>query len=173
MNILCTICARKGSKGLKNKNFLKLNGKELFWYSYNQAKKVKSISNIVTRERFWSFKKNINFFRFNFFYKLIRIRWNYNIGKVPVIRHAFKKAENYYKKKFDIIMDLDVSSPLRNIKDIKNCLKMFKKKKSTNLITGTMQSYIEFFFFFFKIFFNSIKRLSQFNFFYISLQMFE
>ena len=25
-------------------------------------------------------------------------------------------------------MDLDVSSSLRNIKDIKNCLKMFKKK---------------------------------------------
>ena len=34
-------------------------------------------------------------------------------------------------------MDLDVSSPLRNIQDIKNCLDMFKKKKSTNLITGT------------------------------------
>ena len=48
-----------------------------------------------------------------------------------------KKAENFYKKKFDIVMDLDVSSPLRNIQDIKNCLEMFKNKKSTNLITGT------------------------------------
>lgn len=26
MSILCTICARSGSKGLKNKNFLKING---------------------------------------------------------------------------------------------------------------------------------------------------
>ncbi len=137
MNILCTICARKGSKGLKNKNFLQLNGKELFWHTYNQAKKVKSISNIVISTDSDQFIKKVKSKKIDIFFKRPKSLAGNNIGKVPVIRHAFKKAEDYYKKKFDIIMDLDVSSPLRNIKDIKNCLKMFKKKKSTNLITGT------------------------------------
>ena len=36
--ILCTICARKGSKGLKNKNILKLSGKPLI-FSYNFSSK--------------------------------------------------------------------------------------------------------------------------------------
>ena len=137
MNILCTICARKGSKGLRNKNFLKLNGKELFWHTYNQAKKIKAISNIVISTDSQSFIKKIKSKKIDIFFERPKFLSGSQIGKVPVIRHAVKKAENYYKKKFDIIMDLDVSSPLRNIKDIKNCLKMFKNKESTNLITGT------------------------------------
>ena len=112
MNILCTICARKGSKGLKNKNFLKLNGKELFWHTYNQAKKVKSISNIVISTDSDQFIKKVKSKKIDIFFKRPKSLSGNNIGKVPVIRHAFKKAENYYKKKFDIIMDLDVSSPL-------------------------------------------------------------
>ena len=45
MNILCTICARKGSKGLKNKNLLKIN--TFNFYSIDQAKKVKEITDII------------------------------------------------------------------------------------------------------------------------------
>ena len=37
--ILCTICARKGSKGLPNKNVLNLFGKPLIYHSLDQAKK--------------------------------------------------------------------------------------------------------------------------------------
>ena len=47
MNILCTICARKGSKGLKNKNIANLNGKPLIIHTLNQAKKIKFIKDIV------------------------------------------------------------------------------------------------------------------------------
>ena len=46
-NILCTICARKGSKGLKNKNFLNLLGKPLIVHTIDQAKKVKFLTKIV------------------------------------------------------------------------------------------------------------------------------
>ena len=37
--ILCTICARGGSKGLKNKNIKKINGKELINYTIDLAKR--------------------------------------------------------------------------------------------------------------------------------------
>ena len=38
---LCVICARKGSKGLKNKNILSISGYKLFEISIIQAQKVK------------------------------------------------------------------------------------------------------------------------------------
>ena len=41
-------------------------------------------------------------------------------------------------KTFDLIVDLDVTSPLRDIKDIKNSIKIFKKKKSSNLVSVTI-----------------------------------
>ena len=37
MKILCTICARAGSEGLKNKNFLKIKNKYLMNYTLETA----------------------------------------------------------------------------------------------------------------------------------------
>ena len=46
-NILCTVCARKGSKGLKNKNFLRLLTKPLIHHTIDQAHKIKSFTKVV------------------------------------------------------------------------------------------------------------------------------
>ena len=45
--ILAVIGLRSGSKGLKNKNIKKLNGKPLFSYILNSAKKSKYINRII------------------------------------------------------------------------------------------------------------------------------
>ena len=47
MSIICTICARTGSTGLKNKNFLKIKGKTLITYTINAALKSKIFDRIV------------------------------------------------------------------------------------------------------------------------------
>ncbi len=47
MNILCLICARKGSKGIKNKNVIKIKNKKLIEITIDQAKKSKLFQNIV------------------------------------------------------------------------------------------------------------------------------
>ena len=46
MQIKVLICARSGSKGIKNKNIVKLNKKPLIQYTIEAAKKVKEISDI-------------------------------------------------------------------------------------------------------------------------------
>ena len=60
MNMLCTICARSGSKGLKNKNFLKINGKTLISRCINQALKIKKITNVVVSSDAKKFRKISN-----------------------------------------------------------------------------------------------------------------
>lgn len=45
--ILCSICARGGSKGVKNKNIRLINGLELIAYSIYQAKNSKLFKHIV------------------------------------------------------------------------------------------------------------------------------
>ena len=44
---LCIIPARSGSKGIKDKNILKLNNKELIIHSIKFAKKLKFVKHII------------------------------------------------------------------------------------------------------------------------------
>ena len=47
MKILCTICVRGGSKGLRNKNIKNINGKPLVSYTINKAIRSKIFDNIA------------------------------------------------------------------------------------------------------------------------------
>ena len=61
-------------------------------------------------------------------------------AKIPAIQHAVECAEMTLNlgKPFDIIMDLDVTSPLREVADIKNAMHQFQKKRQAeNLISAT------------------------------------
>ena len=54
-------------------------------------------------------------------------------AKVPVIRDALLRAESFFKKKFSYIVDLDATSPLRDVDDIINAFNHFMDEKSDNL----------------------------------------
>ena len=135
MNILCTICARKGSKGIKNKNLIKINNKHLIFYSIDQARKVKEINDIIISTDLNLPKSELKKRKLKIFFKRKSSLSNHTSGKVPVIRDALNKAEKIFKKKYDIIIDLDITSPLRNVQDIRTAIKKFKKNKSNNLIS--------------------------------------
>jgi CMP-N-acetylneuraminic acid synthetase len=47
MKILCTICSRGESKGIKNKNINKINGRKLIFYTMDFTKKSKLFVDIV------------------------------------------------------------------------------------------------------------------------------
>ena len=56
--------------------------------------------------------------------------------KLPVIHHALLESEKYFSKEFDIIIDLDTTSPLRKVEDITNSYKQFIDEDADILITG-------------------------------------
>jgi len=57
-------------------------------------------------------------------------------GKLEAIKDAFVRSEEYYGTKFDYLIDLDVTSPLRNVDDIKNSFAKFLQNNNDNLITA-------------------------------------
>lgn len=134
-NILCTICARKGSKGLKNKNILKLLGKPLIFHTISQAKKIKLISKIVistNSKKILNLAKN----KVDFCIRRPEKLSNDRSSKIDAIKHALLASEKNFKINFDFIIDLDVTSPLRKKRDIINALNTLLKKKSGNLVSG-------------------------------------
>src|SRR5690606_27210438 len=54
-------------------------------------------------------------------------------GKVDVIRDLLIYAEEKYDSKFEFVLDLDISSPLRTIMDVKMAFRMMAK--NTNALT--------------------------------------
>lgn len=135
MKILCTICARKNSKGLKNKNIKKLRGIPLISRTLLQAKKSKLFEDVVVstdseKIQFISKKLGIN----TWFLRPKSLS-NDKTSKVPVILHALKQAEKFYKKRYDAIIDLDVTAPLRKISDIKKAYNKFKKNNFDIIIS--------------------------------------
>ena len=134
-NILCTICVRSGSKGVKNKNIKKIKGKPLLHYSLNQARKSKLFNNIVISsdsEKILEYskkEKNIDLI------KRPKSLAKDDSPKIPVIRHCLIEMEKKYKKKYDLIFDLDVTSPLRKIYDLKKALNKMIRNKSDNLFS--------------------------------------
>ena len=57
-----------------------------------------------------------------------KISTNY-VPKLSVIKHAVINSEKHYKKKYDYVIDLDVTAPCRDADDIKKAFKKFQKSK--------------------------------------------
>ena len=143
--ILCTICVRKNSKEIKNKNFRKFLNTTLVDYTIVQAKKIEFFDKIVlSTDANKNNIKKIN--KVDFIINRPKKLSNDFVSKIDVIKHAHLISEKKFNKKFDIIVDLDVTSPLREIKDIKKSINLFIKKKNFyNLITGTLSKKNPFF----------------------------
>lgn len=127
MNILITICARGGSKGIPGKNIKKINGIPLIAYTIDTAKafsqKHNTIISISTDDL--EIKQTAE----NFGIKSNYIRPEYlatdSAGKIDVIRDLINYEEKKSGIKFDIILDLDVTSPLRTIDDLESAYSSF------------------------------------------------
>ncbi|MDC0617569.1 acylneuraminate cytidylyltransferase family protein [Candidatus Pelagibacter ubique] len=126
---------RKGSKTIKNKNFNKINGKPLMYFTIKQAIE----SNLFDIVMVSTDSKKI----YNYAKKYGAKVWFLRPKKLSTdtspqllaIKHALLESEKKFKTKFDIVFNLHVTSPLRNIDDIKNAFKLFLFEKKNQLIS--------------------------------------
>ncbi len=135
MNILCTICGRKGSKEIPNKNLSLFLKKPLAWHTIKQAKKCNIFNKIVISSDSDKILKLGKELKLDLMIKRPSNLCTDNVPKLKVIKHAFEFSENFFKIKFDHVIDLDITAPLRTVSDIKNVYNKIKNKKKCNIIS--------------------------------------
>ena len=136
MKILCTICARAGSKGVTNKNLRPINSKPLIVYSIEQALATKLFDQIVVSSDSAEIR---NVALANGATHAVERPFELasdTAPKLPAIRHCVESAEKKFGK-FEVIVDLDATAPLRNPEDILGALELLRTTNSDNVITGT------------------------------------
>lgn len=135
MNILITICARGGSEGVKGKNIRSLNGKPLIYYTIKQAKEWGKGKHVIVTTDSEDIAKIAKVTGAEVpFLRPAEMATN-TISKLPAIRHALKFSEELYKEKYDLVVDLDPTSPIRKLSDLENALNLFLEKKPKTLFS--------------------------------------
>ena len=131
-NILISVCARGGSKGIPGKNLKSLNGKPLIDYTLGFINELKGI--IEFDLYFSTDDQKIKTHLINEGYEVPNIRDKTlamdHTPKIDVIRNVLLNAERLYGKTYDYVIDLDVTSPLRNQNDILEALNRLKKDEN-------------------------------------------
>lgn len=128
MNILITICARGGSKGIPGKNIKLINSKPLIAYSINCARKFADHfgAKITLSTDDELIKKEAARFGIQTEYLRPQELGLDHIGKIDVLKDVLIYEEINNSAKYDVLLDLDVTSPLRNFDDLKQAFELFK-----------------------------------------------
>lgn len=135
MTNLITICARGGSKGIPGKNIKLLGGKPLIYYTLKLAEKFaaqhkETVIYLSTDSK--EIKEEVralNFPLVNLDYDRPSKLATDSAGKMAVIKDVLHFAEEKHNRTFDNIIDLDVTSPLRNLEDLNEALQILEKDK--------------------------------------------
>src|SRR5690554_3854453 len=118
MEILGTICARGGSKGIPGKNIKELDNKPLITYTIEIAKKWGKFSEIVVSTDDPKIKKIALNYGVLVPFKRPKELCEDNVSRIAAVKHACTYMEKKLKKKYDYIIDLSVTSPFRKVEDI-------------------------------------------------------
>jgi len=136
MGRICTVCARGGSKGVKNKNLKLLLGKPLIAHSIIQAKNSGLFNVISVSSDDDDILRTAKEYGADLLIKRPKELATDAAAKIPAIQHCVQESEALLGEKFDTIVDMDATSPLRTVMDIKESVRLFEESDATNLITG-------------------------------------
>src|SRR4051812_14736894 len=118
MKRLCTICARGGSKSVPHKNIKPLFGKPLLVHSIEQAKASGMFERVAVSSDSDAILAVAAEAGVDDVIKRPAEMATDAAGKIPAIHHALVAVEARHGTRYDILVDLDATSPLRNLNDI-------------------------------------------------------
>jgi CMP-N,N'-diacetyllegionaminic acid synthase len=126
MNILITICARGGSKGIPGKNIKQICGKPLIHYSIDLANKLKLKLNatVALSTDNQEIKAVAHKLGISTAYNRPDFLATDTAGKIDAIKDLLLYEESLISDKYNFVLDLDVTSPLRTLKDIELALEL-------------------------------------------------
>lgn len=150
MKLHIIIPARGGSKGVYKKNIQKIKGKTLVEISINFALKLKISGKVFVSSDMKEVKDICSKYTHIIFDKRPKNLSKDNTRTIEVVADLFNRTDQIDKK--DIILLLEPSSPIREVKTLKSALKMFNTKnlnsmvsviKQNNLIVSNLNGYLK------------------------------
>lgn len=136
MTRICTICARAGSKGVPNKNLRSLGGKALIAHSIDQAHRSGLFDAVVVS----SDSSTILDVARKSGADMVIVRPTEfatdAAAKVPAIRHSVVSAEAATGKRYETIVDLDVTAPLRWVADIVGAVQLLEDGDADSVVSA-------------------------------------
>lgn len=137
MRILFTICGRSGSKGIKNKNIREFLGYQLSYYTlaaialYKKHNLEDQIDIVVSTdsEELISITQNNPFVPVSII-RRSEILSGDRVAKTAVINDCLIQMQEHADNKYDMVVDLDLTSPLRKVSDIVNLIAVEKEKQA-------------------------------------------
>lgn len=140
MNVLFTICGRAGSKGFKNKNLKQLNGVPLVYYTLSAIRLYmdkhtevnvtvalntdsKELQELIATQHV---VENV------IFAKRKEELAGDLVAKVEVIRDTYFQCKN--QKDFDVVVDLDITSPMRRLCDVESAIETLLADPNCDLV---------------------------------------
>lgn len=136
MSLLCTICARGGSKGVIGKNARDLLGKPMLAWSIAQARETGLFDVIAFSSDSDTLLDAALKAGADIAVKRPDEMATDTAPKLPAIRHCLEQAMAQTGKTPEIFVDLDVTSPLRLASDITGAVALLRESGSRNVITG-------------------------------------
>ena len=133
--ILLVVLARSGSKGIKDKNIKKIQNISLIGQVGIFSKKINFLDEKIISTDSKKYGAIAKKFGLNFEFLRPKKLSGPKIGDLDVLRHALIKMENIRKIKFDVIVSLPPTSPLRKINEVKKCIRMIINKKLDSVWT--------------------------------------
>jgi len=132
MKILITICARGGSKGIPGKNIKHINGIPLINYTINSAILFSNLfeSDIAISTDDIKIAEACKKMGLESDYKRPLQLSTDTAGKIDTILDLLMYEEQSRCIKYDYILDLDVTSPLRSIDDLKQAFDLLIKDEN-------------------------------------------
>ncbi len=137
MKVICIIPARKGSKGIKNKNTIKIGDKSLIDISIKFAIKLKFIDKIIfssDSKLYLNKAKKYKNIGLNLRPKKLSSDKSLMVDYIKYQLNEEKKLGNFY----DFVLLLQVTCPYRKKEHFYKAYKILKNKKYNSVITINM-----------------------------------
>lgn len=148
MNILFTICARAGSKGVRNKNIRNFCGLPIVNYTlaayslfcekfYDENDSIVLAINTDSKELIQQVDEtNIDYYYID---RKVELAGDV-VSKISVINDTLKRVEEITSKNYDYIVDLDLTSPLRTVMDIKKMVDLMNDSDEADIVYSVTDS---------------------------------
>ncbi len=146
MRILFTVCGRAGSKGIKNKNFRDFLGKPLLFYTFDVigAYKKKHPDILADVALNTDSPEMMSLVREHIEAPVIFVERKPElagdtVAKIPVIADTMEEVEGQTGNQYDMVVDCDITSPLRTVQDIENLVET-KSKEDWDVVFSVVEA---------------------------------